>query len=146
MAALLCSEDDPSNVLEVLVVGLNKDEDDIVHFVENLSTDSKLFNITRSHCVLETPAGAPPGARCYRSIAVLNESVGFCKGVLSGRIGKTTANPRKWMSALDCLTKGDKNVTKNLATGLYPEIRITHRNADAILIATYCMQKELGLL
>lgn len=129
-----------------MTVGLNKDEGEIVDFVENFSLQSKLFNIERSHCVLETPAGAPPGARCYRSIAVLNESVGFCKGVLAGRIGKTEASPRKWMAAMECLTKGDKNVTKNLAAGMYPDVRVTHRNADAILIATYCMQKEMGLL
>jgi hypothetical protein len=45
--------------------------------------------------------------------------------------------PRKWQTALGCLTKGDKNVSKRRAQELYPQLKITHATADALLIATY---------
>jgi hypothetical protein len=45
--------------------------------------------------------------------------------------------PRKWQAALGCLTKGDKNVSKRRAQELYPQLKITHATADALLIATY---------
>jgi hypothetical protein len=45
--------------------------------------------------------------------------------------------PQVWQKALQCLTKGDKNVSKRRAQELYPQIKITHATADALLIATY---------
>ena len=41
---------------------------------------------------------------------------------------------------MKCLTKGDKNVTKSAAQRLYPDRKITHADADAILIARYCYE------
>jgi hypothetical protein len=38
------------------------------------------------------------------------------------------------------MTKGDKNVTKRMAQQLYPDIKITHANADALLIHEYGKQ------
>ena len=35
------------------------------------------------------------------------------------------------------LSKGDKNVTKSRAQELFPELKITHAIADALLIAEY---------
>jgi hypothetical protein len=35
------------------------------------------------------------------------------------------------------MTKGDKNVSKRRAQELYPQLKITHSTADALLIATY---------
>lgn len=42
--------------------------------------------------------------------------------------------PQVWQSDLDCLTGGNKNVTKAKAMELFPGRKITHRNADALLI------------
>jgi hypothetical protein len=42
--------------------------------------------------------------------------------------------PQVWQSDLSCLTKGNKNVTKRLAQEIFPHIKVTHRNADALLI------------
>jgi hypothetical protein len=38
---------------------------------------------------------------------------------------------------MSCLTKGDKNVTKSRAQELFPEVKVTHAIADALLIAEY---------
>ena len=45
--------------------------------------------------------------------------------------------PQVWMKALGCMTKGDKNVTKRKAQELFPDQKITHATADALLIAHY---------
>ena len=46
--------------------------------------------------------------------------------------------PTKWMRSLNCLTGGDKNVTKSKAQSMFPELKITHAVADALLLAEYC--------
>ena len=45
--------------------------------------------------------------------------------------------PHKWQQSLGCLTKGDKNVTKRMAAQLFPDVKVTHAVADALLIAEY---------
>lgn len=46
--------------------------------------------------------------------------------------------PQKWQKDLQCLTKGDKNVSKRRAQELFPHIRVTHNLADGLLIGLYC--------
>lgn len=45
--------------------------------------------------------------------------------------------PQVWQEALGCMTKGDKNVSKRKAQELFPDRKITHATADALLIAHY---------
>jgi hypothetical protein len=47
------------------------------------------------------------------------------------------ATPMFWQAALECLTRGNKNVTKRKAAELWPRERWTHATADAALIAEY---------
>lgn len=51
-------------------------------------------------------------------------------------------SPQKWQKALGCMTKGDKNVSKRKAQQLFPWLKITHANADALLIAKYGVSLE----
>jgi Holliday junction resolvasome RuvABC endonuclease subunit len=46
--------------------------------------------------------------------------------------------PAKWQKAMGCLTGGDKNISKARAQQLFPEVKLTHRTADALLIAEHC--------
>lgn len=46
-------------------------------------------------------------------------------------------SPAKWQSDMKCRTKGDKNITKAAAQRLFPSLKITHKNADALLLAEY---------
>lgn len=65
-------------------------------------------------------------------------SYGFVRGcVISAGIPLYDVTPRKWQEALGCLTKGDKNVTKARAQQWFPNIKVTHAIADALLIAEY---------
>ena len=45
--------------------------------------------------------------------------------------------PQVWQKALGCMTKGDKNVSKRKAQELFPDRKITHATADALLLAHY---------
>ena len=69
----------------------------------------------------------------------LGQSYGFLRGVLlANKIPFEEVTPQKWQRTMGCLTKGDKNITKARAQQLFPKIKITHGNADALLIAEYC--------
>lgn len=56
----------------------------------------------------------------------------------AARIPFTYVTPQKWQKDLQCLTGGDKNVSKARAQQLFPHLKITHALADALLIAEYC--------
>ena len=61
------------------------------------------------------------------------------------KIPYTEVAPGVWQRVMGCLSKGDKNVTKNRAQQLFPKLRITHKTADALLIAEFGRRKEVGL-
>ena len=50
--------------------------------------------------------------------------------------------PQVWQKAMGCMTKGDKNVSKRKAQELFPQIKVTHATADALLIAQYGHTKD----
>ncbi len=59
----------------------------------------------------------------------------------------THVTPKHWMTVMECLTGGDKNISKQRAIRLmadegYEGLAITHWNADGILIAKYGEQNE----
>lgn len=54
--------------------------------------------------------------------------------------------PRRWQGALGCLSGGDKNVTKRRAQELFPDAKVTHAIADALLIAEYNRRASTGIL
>ena len=63
---------------------------------------------------------------------------GFLRGIITSlQYPLHDVSPQKWQKALGCLTKGDKNVTKQKAQQLFPKLKITHAIADAVLIAEY---------
>jgi len=66
------------------------------------------------------------------------QSYGFLRGVLTAlKIPFVEISPQKWQKAMGCLTKGNKNVTKQAAQQRWPHLKITHANADSLLIAEY---------
>lgn len=46
--------------------------------------------------------------------------------------------PAKWQQAMRCRSHGDKNITKARAQELFPGVKVTHANADALLLAELC--------
>lgn len=66
------------------------------------------------------------------------QSYGFLRGILvASGIPFEYVTPAKWQRAMSCLSGGDKNVTKGRAQELFPNLKITHAIADALLIAEY---------
>jgi Holliday junction resolvasome RuvABC endonuclease subunit len=45
--------------------------------------------------------------------------------------------PQVWQKAMGCMTKGDKNISKAKAQELFPDKKVIHATADALLIALY---------
>jgi crossover junction endodeoxyribonuclease RuvC len=45
--------------------------------------------------------------------------------------------PQVWQKALGCMTKGNKNISKQKAQELFPDKKVIHATADALLIALY---------
>jgi hypothetical protein len=46
-------------------------------------------------------------------------------------------SPMRWQRRLECLSGGDKNVTKARAQQLFPAVKVTHYIADALLLAEF---------
>lgn len=67
------------------------------------------------------------------------QNYGFMRGLLiSLDIPFSEVSPAKWQGAMECRTKGDKNVSKRRAQELFPQVkRMTHAIADALLIAEF---------
>ena len=62
----------------------------------------------------------------------------FVRGVLRAwGIHLYNVPPVLWQTKLECLTGGDKNVSKRRAVELFPGVKVTHANADSLLIALY---------
>lgn len=63
---------------------------------------------------------------------------GFILGLLTAyKIPYEFVTPHKWQKDMGCLSKGDKNITKAAAQRLFPQQKVIHATADAILIAEY---------
>lgn len=73
-----------------------------------------------------------------KSAFTFGQSYGHCEALLAIlEIPFVRVSPQKWQRDMDCLTGGDKNVTKSLAAGLFPSLKVTHRNADSLILALW---------
>lgn len=65
-------------------------------------------------------------------------SYGFLRGLIAAlKYPLHDVTPQRWQKALGCLSHGDKNVTKQRAQQWFPQLKVTHATADALLIATW---------
>ncbi len=65
-------------------------------------------------------------------------SFGFLKGILAySDISYEFVTPIKWQTVMQCRTGGDKNITRGKAQQMFPNIKVIHAFADALLIAEY---------
>jgi hypothetical protein len=63
---------------------------------------------------------------------------GFLRGFMRARgLAVRRVSPQLWQAKLECMTRGDKNVTKRRAAALFPGVKVVHAVADALLIALY---------
>ncbi len=68
-------------------------------------------------------------------------SYGFLLGLLvANQVQYHEIAPQVWQREMHCLSKGDKNRTKQAAQARFPLEKVTHAIADALLIADVCRQ------
>jgi len=92
-------------------------------------------------CYMEKVHSMP--AQGVASSFKFGHNYGFVRAcVMSTLTPIIDVSPVKWQSALSCLTKGKKNVTKARAQQWFPKIKVTHGIADALLIAEYGRRVE----
>ena len=78
-----------------------------------------------------------------KSVFSFGENFGWWQGILDAvDIDYELVTPQRWQTDLDCRTGGDKNVTKRLAQELFPDVKVTHAVAEALLIAEWCRRKH----
>ena len=113
---------------------LNQTEADISTWL--YSFDITGYDSGRSIAVLEKVHAMPKQG--VTSSFSFGQSYGFLRGVLTAlQIPFVEVSPQRWQKAMGCLTKGNKNVTKQAAQQRWPHLKITHANADSLLIAEY---------
>jgi Holliday junction resolvasome RuvABC endonuclease subunit len=128
------------------------DETDMVDvgFIRNDATESDIARyisgwLLRPFCYIERVSAMPKQG--VSSTFKFGVSYGFLRGCLiSSGIPFEEVTPRKWQAAMGCLSGGDKNVTKARAQQLFPQIKVIHAIADALLIAEFCRRVRTGQL
>lgn len=113
---------------------LSETEHDVARWLEEYRFDS--------FAMLEQVSAMPKQG--VASTFKFGTSYGFLRGILAAfEIPFETVTPVKWQATMKCRTGGDKNITKAAAQRLYPSLKITHANADAILLAEFCKRQKL---
>lgn len=97
----------------------------------------KSFDLGNCRAVLEKVGAMPKQG--VSSTFKFGSQFGFCRGVLTSlEIPFKLATPQKWQGVMGCRTGGNKNISKAEAQRRWPQLKITHRNADCLLLAEYC--------
>ncbi len=83
-----------------------------------------------------------PGQSCVATFKFGMGYGGLRMALIAAGIPFRNVTPQTWQKALQCLTKGDKNVSKRRAQELFPSIKCTHNIADSLLIAEWLRREE----
>lgn len=68
---------------------------------------------------------------------------GRCRMALAAlHIPFDEVSPPRWQRKLECLSGGDKHVTKARAQQLFPHVKVTNATADALLLAEYSRRTQ----
>lgn len=117
-----------------------------VAWCRNSMTEHEIAEFVRQwsivQAVIEKVQAMPEKLRGRRqglsSTFKFGQSYGFLRGLLVAcAVPFEDVSPAKWQGDMRCRSGGDKNVTKAAAQRLFPNQKITHVNADAILLAEY---------
>ena len=88
------------------------------------------------HATLEAVHSSPQMG--VRSAFSFGRSFGQVEALLVAlKIPFSRVSPQRWQKDMHCRTGGDKNITKRLAAELFPQLRVTHATADALLLALW---------
>jgi hypothetical protein len=108
----------------------NKTPMDIYTIIKEFSADGKCV------AMIEKVHSMPKQG--VKSSFTFGQNYGFLLGCLTAlEIPFEYVSPQKWQKYLSCRTGGNKNVSKQKAQELFPQLKITHAVADALLIGEY---------
>jgi len=128
-AVVLILDEDPVSVEGIFKFYKGQHDLDIAEAIENMAwrIDS---------CVIEKLHAYP--VRGSIGNFKLGRHYGMLRAFLTAfGVDYEEVTPQKWQKALGCLTGGNKNVTKKKAQELFPDVKVTHAIADALLLAEY---------
>jgi crossover junction endodeoxyribonuclease RuvC len=131
-------------------VALSRGRDFLVHqcrgddtLTDRLEFLKKMRLVGHCYAIIEEVHSMPKQG--VKSTFTFGRNVGQWDGLLTAAaIPYRFVTPLTWMKLLRCQSHGDKNITKAAAQRLFPSQTITHRNADAFLIAEYCHMTQGG--
>ena len=107
-------------------------EKDILNFLESITR----AEVGESHLVIEVVHSMPrQGVASSFKFGMSYGALRMAAIACGAKVSHVA--PQKWQKELQCLSRGDKNVTKRRAQELFPELKITHATADGILLAEY---------
>jgi crossover junction endodeoxyribonuclease RuvC len=118
-----------------------------------IDLDGMKLHEAEAFAIIEKVGAMPsiPGADGKRrqmgaaTMFAFGKSAGLLEGlVIANAIPYEMTTPQTWQTAMKCKSGGDKNVTKQAAQRLFPREKITHANADALLLAEYCRRLRTG--
>jgi len=108
-----------------------RDISEVIHEVFKYEPDEQM------HAFIEQ-VNAMPG-QGVSSTFKFGVNYGLWQGLLTAcGVPFERVTPAKWQTAMRCRSGGDKNITKRAAQELFPDLKIIHATADALLIAEYC--------
>jgi crossover junction endodeoxyribonuclease RuvC len=149
---------DPGNSGSIAVID---DSTGTVDFMKCKETESDLFRFLSDE-ICDCPAtlnmfgfaliervSSMPG-QGVSSTFKFGQSYGFLRGILiASGIPFEEVTPQKWQKVFGLIRKSKaesntdkKNRHKAKAQQLFPSVKITHANADALLIAEYCRRTK----
>jgi Holliday junction resolvasome RuvABC endonuclease subunit len=110
---------------------------DLWHLISHIVNDSAtIYRHTELKAYLEQVHSSPQMG--VKSAFTFGNGFGHLEMALTAaNIPFERIRPQKWQATMGCMTRGDKNVTKQRAQELFPSMKITHATADAMLIAEY---------
>jgi Holliday junction resolvasome RuvABC endonuclease subunit len=98
----------------------------------------------RAHAMLERVYSSPQMG--VASAFTFGKGYGaLLMALTAARIPFNQVVPAKWQQVMGCRSRGDKNVTKQRAQQLFPDTKITHAIADALLLAEYGRRLEVAV-
>lgn len=100
-----------------------------------------------THCFIEKVHSMPKQG--VVSTFTFGQGYGFLRACLvCHKIPFEEVTPSKWQKALGCVARGDKNKLKAKAQQLFPDLDVTLKTADALLICEYgrreCAKREFN--
>lgn len=109
---------------------------------EQEQLDWALMHAPRIRLAMLEQVSARPGQGIASAFKFGGSYYGLRMLLTALRVPFRLVTPPKWQRVMQCLSGGDKKVTRSAAQRLFPKVkRITDKTADALLLADYARRQ-----